>query len=119
VPTNRVPRNRDRKAIFDAETLALFVELESMPLRERHDAGFKARNRELHDRLNLGYEHFCMVCSVLDRARGPSHPEAYARNDAWYRVRAVRLTLLEAAKERGPVTSANPARTALNRRLNA
>jgi hypothetical protein len=77
--------------------LRQFVELESVPMRQRRSAEFKARDRELAERLGLMDEWFCMVCSVLDRESAPCHPEGYARNDAWRKVRAVRKQLLAAA----------------------
>jgi hypothetical protein len=46
--------------------------------------------------LDLLDEWFCTVCSVLDREAAPCHPPAYARNDAWHRVHAVREQLLAA-----------------------
>jgi hypothetical protein len=97
MPTKRTPLNRARKAIIDAGTLALFVELENTPMRRRHSAEFKRRDRELARRLGLGSEWFCACCSVLDRDREPCHPPGYARNDSFWMVRAVRLQLLEAA----------------------
>jgi hypothetical protein len=45
--TNRTPINRTRTPIIDAETLALFVELNAVPKRRRDTDTFKQRDREL------------------------------------------------------------------------
>jgi hypothetical protein len=98
MPTRRTPLDRPRKAMIDAETLKAFAELESVPMRRRRESQeFEQRAYALARRLNLEYEHFCMRCSVLDRERKPCHPPGYARNDSFWKVRAVRLQLLELA----------------------
>jgi hypothetical protein len=89
--------DRPRKALIDFETLAMFVTLENVPLRRRRSDEFKRRSRELARRLNLHDEWFFSRTDVLDRTRGPCHPPGYVAHDAWFRCRAVRLQLLEAA----------------------
>jgi hypothetical protein len=110
MPTRRTPLHRRQRAVIDAETVRLFAELEAVPMRHRGSAEFKQRDRELHARLSLNYEHFCMVCSVVDDEREPCHPRGYARNDAWHRVREVRKQLLEMAgrRDEGPAEHRQP-----------
>ena len=97
MPTKRTVLDRPRTPTLDAETIALFTELEAVPIRRRDTREFEERAYALAQRLNLGYEHFCARCSVLDRERRPCHPPGYARNDSFWKVRAVRLRLLEMA----------------------
>jgi hypothetical protein len=93
----RTPLERRHRATIDFETVQLFAELESMPTRSRRGEEFKQRSRELARQLNLHDEWFFSGADVLDRARGPCHPPGYVAHDAWHRVHAVRLQLLEAA----------------------
>ena len=95
MPSNRTPLNRQRSPIMDAETLALFVELESTPKRRRDSQKFKDRDRELARRLGLGGEWLCDVTSVTDDER-VSHRTGM-HHDSWLKVRAVRLRLLAMA----------------------
>ena len=92
----RTPLDRPRRAVIDGETLKQFKKLNAVPKRRREGQAFDDRAYELALRLGLGDEHFCSRCSVLDRERSPCWPEGYLARDAWYRVRAVRLQLLEA-----------------------
>ena len=94
--TKRIPLNRTRKPLIDPETLALFIELENVPLRQRKSREFEERAYALAVKLGLNSEHFCSRCSVLDRERQPYHPEGYARNAVFWQVRRVREQLLEA-----------------------
>jgi hypothetical protein len=97
MPTKRTPLDRRLTLpLVDPEMLALFAELEAVPLRQRKTDKFKARSRELAKQLGLGYEWLCMQTTVLDREARPCHPPGYARNEAWRKVRAVRLQLLAA-----------------------
>jgi hypothetical protein len=86
--------------------LALFVELDPIPRRRRHeDLELRAKERALHDILGLLDQWFCSGCSVFDRSPGPVHGPQYVAHDAWFRVRAVREALLEAiATERAGVS---------------
>lgn len=93
--TNRTPINRTRTPIIDAETLALFVELDAVPKRRRDTDTFKQRDRELARRLDLGGEWMCDVCSVTD-ASHKSYRTGMHHN-SWLKVRAVRLRLLALA----------------------
>jgi len=100
--TKRTQRERQRKTTTTAETVRLFVELDAVPMRLRQGRDFEQRAYELAQRLDLGDEHFCSRCSVLDRDSGPCWPEGYVARDAWFKVRAVRLRLLEAAGLNAP-----------------
>jgi hypothetical protein len=102
--TNRTPINRARTPLIDAETLALFVELNAVPMRRRDTQAFRARDLELHRRLGISIEWKCDVCSVLDPSR-KSYRTGF-HHESWLRVRAVRLQLLEAAG----MTEARPKR---------
>jgi hypothetical protein len=97
MPTKRTPLNRQRSPRIDSETLALFVELEAVPPRQRKGVEFRQRDRELHQRLGLGSEWFCSVCSVLDGSRVPYYAAGSPQEDDWRRVRTTRLQLLAAA----------------------
>ena len=93
--TNRTPINRTRTPIIDAETLALFVELDAVPKRRRDRNTFKQRDRELARRLDLGGEWMCDVCSVTDASHKSYRTGMH--HDSWLKVRAVRLRLLALA----------------------
>lgn len=93
--TNRTPINRTRTPIIDAETLALFVELNAVPKRRRDTDTFKQRDRELARRLDLGGEWMCDVCSVTDASHKSYRTGMH--HDSWLKVRAVRLRLLALA----------------------
>lgn len=95
--TKRTPLERTRRAVIDGEALALFVELEKTPKRQRETPEFRAQSRELARRLALHDEWFFSRCDVLDRTTKPSHPVGYAARDAWFKCRAMREQLLAAA----------------------
>jgi hypothetical protein len=97
MPSKRTVLDRPRTSPIDAETVKVFAALEAVPIRRRESPEFERRAYALAQRLNLEYEHFCMRCSVLDRDRAPCHPPGYARNDSFWKVRAIRLQLLELA----------------------
>jgi hypothetical protein len=98
--TNRTPIDRQRTPRIDAETLALFVELENTPKRSRKSQSFKDRDRALARRLDLGGEWICDVTSVTDDER-VSHRTGI-HHDSWLKVRAVRLRLLAMAGINAP-----------------
>jgi hypothetical protein len=91
-------RERRARPTFDDEALALFVALEGVPMRRRGSKRFKDAERELARKLGLHDEFFFSICSVLDKERSPCWPEYMPACQAWYRVRAVREMLLEAAQ---------------------
>ena len=93
--TYRTPLNRLRSPPIDAETLALFVELNAVPKRRRDTDTFKQRDRELARRLDLGGEWMCDVCSVTDASHKSYRTGMH--HDSWLKVRAVRLRLLNMA----------------------
>jgi hypothetical protein len=96
----RVPKER-RPAPFGAETLALFKELEAVPMRSRDTDGFRAKQRELMKALGLGDQWRFSSCSVLSRIVAPPHHEMMPAYHDWIEVRRVRLALLEAIKDPG------------------
>jgi hypothetical protein len=98
MPSNRTQLNRARTPLIDAETLALFVELNAVPKRRRDNPEFRRRDLELHRRLGVSIEWKCSVVSVLDPSR-KSYREGF-HHEAWLKVRKVRLRLLEAAASR-------------------
>jgi hypothetical protein len=100
--TKRTQLERPRKTTTTTETVRLFVELDAVPMRDRGSRDFEQRAYELAQRLDLGDEHFCSRCSVLDRESGPCWPEGHVARDAWFRVRAVRNQLLAAAGLNAP-----------------
>jgi hypothetical protein len=87
---------KERRSVFSAEVLAQFRALESTPPRRRLSGGFIERDLALHDALGLASERVCSVCSVLDRDRGPHRPRGSPVSRDWYRVREMRLELLDA-----------------------
>jgi hypothetical protein len=99
MPTNRTIIDRARRATITPEALALFIELEQTPARQRGGQDFQDKAHQLMRWLDLVSEFWTMN-SVLDRSRGPCHPEGYIARDDWFRCRAVREALLEAAKVR-------------------
>jgi hypothetical protein len=101
MPTNRRTISRPRRPTFGPEVLALFAELNAVPMRDRKDE-FKARDRELAEMLSIGDEWLFSIASVTDgrplRTSGMTTP-AYADH---LRVRAVREQLLAALAEVPP-----------------
>jgi hypothetical protein len=65
-------------------------------MRQRRSRVFESRAYQLAKRLDLGSEHFCSRCSVLDRERQCCYSPEYLAHHAWHRVRAVREQLLAA-----------------------
>ena len=59
---------KERRPLFDAETLRLFLKLETTPPRRRRARWFQEAERDLHRRLGLGAEWLCSGTSatVLD-----------------------------------------------------
>jgi hypothetical protein len=90
---------KGRKSVFSDDALALFAELNAVPLRNRDD-DFKARDRELARMLGLGGQWLCSVASVTDgRPLRPASmtPSTYADH---VKVRVVRERLLAAIGEK-------------------
>jgi hypothetical protein len=89
---------KGRKPVFH-EALALFAELNAVPLRSRSGDAFKAKDRRLARMLGLGGQWLCSGASVTDgrrlRSAGMTGP-TYADHQ---RVRAVREALLQAVAE--------------------
>lgn len=103
----RTPLNRRRTPPINDAVVALFVELETTP---RDDPTFKERDYALHKALGLNSEWFCNVCSVMDRNETFHHSPDSFQGLAWAKVHAVRLRLLEAARERGLLPAAEAER---------
>jgi hypothetical protein len=101
--TNRRPLSRRRNPAIDERVLALFVELEKGPARERKS--FSDGTHRLARLLDLTAEWW-MGCTPCDDSRAPSHPPWCAAHAGWHRCREIRETLLEAAVERGLMTVA-------------
>jgi len=87
---------KQRRAMFAAEVLDLFVALERTPEHKRHTREFKDAEHGLMRRLHLVSEFWSMN-SVLDRGR-PCHPPGHIANDDWRRCREVRTALLAAVR---------------------
>lgn len=97
MPSNRTPIGRSRHPSFTPEALALFTELEAVPLHHRNTQGFKDGVRQLMRRLHMTDEFWTMN-SPLDR-EGPCHPPDYIANVHWRRCREVREALLATVAE--------------------
>jgi hypothetical protein len=97
MPSNRTRINRARTPRIDAETLALFKELELVPLRRRRSAEFDERAVNLHRRLDLSFGYRFMSCSVLSRELTPHCRPGEGVWDDWHKARAMRLRLLAMA----------------------
>jgi hypothetical protein len=100
MPTKREILNRPRRPRFTPQAIALFAELERVPMRRRDCQEFKDREHRLARFLGLTSE-FWTGNSVLDRSESPCHPEGYIANDDWRTCRALRRALLQAAKAAG------------------
>jgi hypothetical protein len=100
LPTKRTVIDRPRRRVFSAETLALFQELEAVPLRRRSGEDLRDQERELAEKLDLADE-FWTTNSVLDRSAAPCWPPWLVAYGDWHRCRAIRLQLLAAAREAG------------------
>jgi hypothetical protein len=96
MPTSRTPISRPRHPSFTPEALALFAELERMPRRDRDGDAFRNGSKELARQLGLSTEWWG-GCDVNDDSAGPCWSPDYAAYGYWFKVRAVREALLEAA----------------------
>jgi hypothetical protein len=83
---------------IDREALALFIELESTPWRERKTKAFDERAHQLARLLGLIPEWW-RTCSVLDRSKRPPWPSHLCAFHDWHRVKRVREVLLAEAKK--------------------
>jgi hypothetical protein len=97
MPTKRTPLDRQRKPVLDAETLALFMELEGVPRRQRKNREFNDRDYELHRRLGLGAERLCSQVSVFEGDDEGPGPHRIVQHADWLKVREARKQLLTAA----------------------
>jgi hypothetical protein len=109
---------RTEPRLIAVETLALFKELELVPLKRRSSAAFKARAQELHERLDLVWEHRYMSASVLDRVLKTwdrPHEGTYDERHKAYAVRE-RLLVLAGLSEPQP-EKAKPTRRRATKEL--
>jgi hypothetical protein len=114
MPSNRTPLNRARSPRIDSETIALFKELNAVPERRRESQEFQARDKELHERLGLGYERLCSQVSTLDPRPTTHYRQNYQPHQYgnWLRMRELRLRLLTLAGiSEPPPEKAKPARS--------
>jgi hypothetical protein len=88
----RIPKTL--RQTFNAGTVDLFYKLERMP---RDTQAFKDGSHELARRLNL-IDEWWRGEHVNDRSASPCHPPGCMAHGDFYRVRAVREQLLEAAR---------------------
>jgi hypothetical protein len=97
MPTKRTPISRPRLPTLTREAIALFAELEQVPMRRRDTRAFKERAHELARMLGLVSERWT-INSVLDRSREPCRPPHYQASKDWQTCRAVREQLLAAVE---------------------
>jgi hypothetical protein len=83
--------------LFSPEIIALFVELEAVPGRQRDRQEWQAESKRLAGLLGLSSEWWSMN-HVNDRSARPCHPPGYYAHNAFYRCRVVRQALLEATE---------------------
>jgi hypothetical protein len=97
--TKRTPIGRpSRHPLIFNEALALFVELEQTPRRQRDSQAFKNGDHELARLLGLIPEWWT-TNSVLDRSKRPPWPPHLVAYADWHRCRAVREELLKMARK--------------------
>jgi hypothetical protein len=90
----KVRAAKERRPLFSAEVLQLFLELEHMGPRQNTEA-FKAGSKRLAGLLNLSSEWWA-TCDVHDRSARPCWPPGNYAYGAWHRCRAMRRQLLAA-----------------------
>jgi hypothetical protein len=102
--------NRTPRSSFNADILALFLELDRTSDRKRNSRKFKDGEHELMRQLDLTDEFWTMN-SVLDRG-GVCHPAGHIANEHWRRCRELRKVLLAAVaeQERAPARRSAEAR---------
>jgi hypothetical protein len=99
VPVKQRPP-KDRKIAFSREVLDLFRELEVVGERRiRHDP-YTEKSRRLANLLGLSDAWWSMQ-HVNDKSDGPCHPPGVCAHNDFFRCRAVRKLLLQAAAESG------------------
>jgi hypothetical protein len=79
--------------MFSNELIALFVELENTPVRQRGQE-WQAGSKRLAGLLGLTSEWWA-TCHLHDRSTRPCWPDGYYARGAWFRCCAVRKALLE------------------------
>ena len=92
--TRRTRISRQQHAPFTDEVVRLFIELEGAPERARP---YSDDTRRLAKMLGLTSEWWTGQ-HVNDKSDKPIHPKGYCAHDDFYRCRAVRQALLEAAE---------------------
>jgi hypothetical protein len=96
MPSRRTPIDRQRNPVINAEMVAEFVALENTPKRQRKSEEFWRKDKELHNRLGLGFERIAAVVSVLDPGPHP-YPPGSPHYEGAERVKAARRRLLALA----------------------
>jgi hypothetical protein len=86
---------------IDRKALALFLEIENTPQHERGPKVYNDREHELARLLGLTSEWWGGN-SVCDNSEAPCWPPHLTAHQNWFKVRAVRNALLEAAKKLTP-----------------
>jgi hypothetical protein len=90
--------NQRQRHVITPEALELFRELESVSERRLRREPYTEKSKRLANLLGLSDAWWRME-HVHDRSRGPCHPEGYIAREDWYRCRAIREMLLEAAAQ--------------------
>jgi hypothetical protein len=85
---------KDRRPEISPEALALFVELESTPKRQRREPDWRSKSKQLARMLGLTIEWWSM--NHVHDTGGPCGPEL--AREAWKTCREVRVRLLAAAR---------------------
>jgi hypothetical protein len=88
---------KGRRPQFSPEAIALFRELDAVPMRRRKGREWDAAARQLSVLLDLESEWFCSAgrCCVLDRSSAPHCMPDKAAYETWFRTKATRELLLE------------------------
>jgi hypothetical protein len=71
----KIRQAEGRRAPFDDDVVALFAELEAMPLRARKRDEFRLAERRLHQMLRIAGDAICSASSVFDSE--PPSPDSY------------------------------------------
>jgi hypothetical protein len=93
--TNRAAISRSHRHLIRPEVIALFRELERVPMRQRGTDEFRERDRTLARKLGLTASWWGGN-TVLDRSKGPCWPPWLCAHEDWYVVRRIREQLLAA-----------------------
>ena len=102
MPTTRKPIERPRqRQLLTAAAIELFIEIENTSRHKRGPKVYNDKEHELARLLGLTFEWWGGN-SVCDDSDGPCCPPHRVRYQNWFKVRAVRNALLEAAAKAQP-----------------